>query len=296
MDIKWIEDFLVLAEQGSFTKAAETRFVTQPAFSRRIRSLESWLGGSLVDRSAFPTKLTEMGVELIAPMHDLLGRLYDLRARVEAQSNHENSVMLSTQHSLSVSFIPQWYSTLSAAVGGKALRVNASNLHDCIESFLSAHSDLLLCYFAPGIYKELDRDDVVSARVGTEQLIPVCVNPEIYAGGLEELANVDLVGFPIEAFFGRLIHKECLPRFAQHTRFNLVYETALTESIKAMVLQGVGMAWLPSRLVAKELEAGELKLIADFPCVDMEIILYRHLMPRKAEVSRLWSKITQNLN
>lgn len=44
MDIKWIEDFLVLAEQGSFTKAAETRFVTQPAFSRRIRSLETWLG------------------------------------------------------------------------------------------------------------------------------------------------------------------------------------------------------------------------------------------------------------
>lgn len=293
MDIKWIEDFLVLAEQGSFTKAAETRFVTQPAFSRRIRSLETWLGGSLVDRSAFPTKLTEMGVELIAPMHDLLGRLYDMRARVEDHSNRDNILMLSTQHSLSVSFIPQWYSTLSAAIGGKALRVNASNLHDCIESFLSAHSDLLLCYFAPGIYKELDRDDVVSARVGTEQLIPVCVDPHKYAGSLEGLRNVDLVGFPVEAFFGRLIQKECLPKFAQTTRFNLIYETALTESIKAMVLQGVGMAWLPSRLVAKELEAGELTQIAGFPCVDMEIILYRHLLPRKLEVSSLWAKIAK---
>lgn len=291
MDIKWIEDFLALVEHGSFTKAAETRFVTQPAFSRRIRSLENWLGGSLVDRSAFPTKLTEIGLELITPMHEALEHLYEIRARVEAYSNRDNVLKLSTQHSLSVSFVPQWYKTLIAAVGNKGLRVNASNLHDCIESFLSAQSDLLLCYFAPNIFQELDRDDVVGAKIGTEQLIPVCADPDLYAGDLESLKKIDLVGFPAEAFFGRLIQKECISKFSEATKFNLVYETALTESIKAMVLQGVGMAWLPSRLVSKELETRELKQIAGFPCVEMEIMLYRHLVPRKLEVSSLWAGI-----
>jgi LysR family transcriptional regulator, hypochlorite-specific transcription factor HypT len=35
MELKWVEDFLQLAETGSFSRAAELRYVTQPAFSRR---------------------------------------------------------------------------------------------------------------------------------------------------------------------------------------------------------------------------------------------------------------------
>ena len=50
MDIEWLEDFLVLSDLSSFTRAAQTRNVTQSAFSRRIRSLEDWIGIPLVDR------------------------------------------------------------------------------------------------------------------------------------------------------------------------------------------------------------------------------------------------------
>ena len=39
MDHKWLEDFLALARERSFSRAAELRHVTQPQFSRRIRAL-----------------------------------------------------------------------------------------------------------------------------------------------------------------------------------------------------------------------------------------------------------------
>ena len=94
MDTKWIEDFLALAEHGSFTKAAESRFVTQPAFSRRIRSLENWLGVKLVDRSTFPTKLTTIGLEMIAPMSENLQNIYDMRSRFQEKSNLQNMLRL----------------------------------------------------------------------------------------------------------------------------------------------------------------------------------------------------------
>jgi hypothetical protein len=38
MQLKWLKDFVALHDYGSFSKAAEARYVTQPAFSRRIRS------------------------------------------------------------------------------------------------------------------------------------------------------------------------------------------------------------------------------------------------------------------
>jgi len=44
MHISWLEDFLVLAAVGNFSRAAEDRHMTQPAFGRRVRALEEWLG------------------------------------------------------------------------------------------------------------------------------------------------------------------------------------------------------------------------------------------------------------
>jgi DNA-binding transcriptional LysR family regulator len=61
MDTKWVEDFLCLAETRSFKRSAYARHSSQAAFSRRIQSLESWLGTELVDRSCNPLSLTPAG-------------------------------------------------------------------------------------------------------------------------------------------------------------------------------------------------------------------------------------------
>ena len=64
METKWLEDFVSLAETRSFSRSAQLRHVTQPAFSRRIQSLEAWAGTDLVDRSSYPTRLTPAGQTL----------------------------------------------------------------------------------------------------------------------------------------------------------------------------------------------------------------------------------------
>src|SRR5688500_11241190 len=61
MELEWLEDFISLARSGSFSRSATERHVTQPAFSRRIQALELWLGVALIDRSAYPTRLTPAG-------------------------------------------------------------------------------------------------------------------------------------------------------------------------------------------------------------------------------------------
>ena len=50
MQLKWLEDFITLAQERSFTRAAELRHVTHPAFGRRIRALEAWAGTPLIKR------------------------------------------------------------------------------------------------------------------------------------------------------------------------------------------------------------------------------------------------------
>ncbi|MEZ9460244.1 LysR family transcriptional regulator [Vibrio splendidus] len=54
LDTRWLEDFLVLAEVRNFSKAAKLRHITQPAFGRRIKSLERAVDQELIDRSSNP--------------------------------------------------------------------------------------------------------------------------------------------------------------------------------------------------------------------------------------------------
>lgn len=82
MDIRWLQDFLTVAETGNFTRAAEKRNTSQPAFSRRIQSLESWLGVELIDRSAFPTRLTAAGEHFRDSAADALQQLLDARSEL----------------------------------------------------------------------------------------------------------------------------------------------------------------------------------------------------------------------
>ena len=82
MNTKWLEDFVSLAETSSFSRSAQLRHVTQPAFSRRIQSLEAWAGVALVDRSSYPTRLTPAGTAFYTQALDILQRLQSSRAQL----------------------------------------------------------------------------------------------------------------------------------------------------------------------------------------------------------------------
>ena len=75
MNFTWLEDFLALAATGNFSRAAQDRHVTQPAFSRRVRALEEWLGVDLFDRSGQPARLTPAGVWFEDMARELLARV-----------------------------------------------------------------------------------------------------------------------------------------------------------------------------------------------------------------------------
>ncbi len=61
MQLNWLEDFMSLAQTRNFSRAAELRHVTHPAFGRRIRALESWAGTPLLVRGKSPVTLTPAG-------------------------------------------------------------------------------------------------------------------------------------------------------------------------------------------------------------------------------------------
>lgn len=107
MDIMWLEDFIKLADEGNFSRAAEARNLTQPAFSRRIRALEEWVGATLVDRDTHRIALTEAGLAFRVLAEDILRRLALGRDNVrEIGGTLSNEIRFASTHALSTSFFP----------------------------------------------------------------------------------------------------------------------------------------------------------------------------------------------
>lgn len=82
LDFTSLRHFLALVEAGSFSKAAQRLFVTQPAVSHQIRELERQLGVRLVTRGHGTIDLTEPGKYLYEFCQDLFVRLAEAETRV----------------------------------------------------------------------------------------------------------------------------------------------------------------------------------------------------------------------
>ncbi|RCW78446.1 helix-turn-helix domain-containing protein [Paracoccus lutimaris] len=71
MRLEWLDDILAVADTGSMIRAAERRFLTQSAFSRRLRMIEEQLGVELFDRSRKPAELRRSVLERCDEMRGL---------------------------------------------------------------------------------------------------------------------------------------------------------------------------------------------------------------------------------
>lgn len=106
MELKWLEDLLVLLEGKSISRATARRHVTQPACSRRLRLLEQWLGVELVARVTGPERPCAGALALEDEVRDLVNRFCALRNRVH--TSHA-CVTLVAQHGEAALDIPQYY-------------------------------------------------------------------------------------------------------------------------------------------------------------------------------------------
>ena len=83
MNIRSLEHLLAVAETGSFSKAAERCFLTQSALSRSIQTLESDLGGKLLDRIGKRNELTPLGQQVVERSRGIVRDAAELKRSAE---------------------------------------------------------------------------------------------------------------------------------------------------------------------------------------------------------------------
>jgi DNA-binding transcriptional LysR family regulator len=262
METKWLEDFVSLAETRSFSQSAKLRHVTQPAFSRRIQALEAWAGVDLVDRSSYPTRLTAAGQTLYSQAIDMLQSLQTSRSMLRGHtSNNQSVVEFAVPHTLALTFFPSWITGLQQQFGEIKSRLTALNVHDAVLRLVEGGCDFLIAYHHPSQPLQLDPDRFDMVVLGQEILAPFAKITEAgqspFVLPATSRKSTPYLAYASGAYLGRVVDF-LLNDINTAVHLNRVYETDMAESLKAMALEGHGVAFLPLSSVQKEVRDQKL--------------------------------------
>lgn len=299
MDLDWLKDFLSLAEQKTFSRAAEARSVTQPAFSRRIRALEDWVGTPLFVRGAQGATLTPAGVNFHPAAHELLRSLERARRETKAVGAQDTATLsIAATHALSFTFFPSWIRRVMRSRTLGTLNLISDSMEACEQIMLSGEVHFLLCHFHRDAPTRFEPDRFESVCVGDDVLVPLCAPA---APGQDE-GSWSLPGSPSNLVpylaysqasgLGRIL-AGCQGGASIHlaTRFT----SHLAATLTTMAREGHGVAWLPQTVAADDrvnnrlVRAGTERF--DIP---IEIRIFRSLECRNHAADELWDFLKQN--
>jgi DNA-binding transcriptional LysR family regulator len=159
-----------------------------------------------------------------------------------------------------------------------AVRLMSDSLQACEQIMLQGQAQFLLCHCHPAVPGRLGADQFLSRSVGHDRLLPVSV-PQ---GGTPRYMLPGAPGSPLpclaynaESGLGRIV--AAAPSLVK-AKFLLepVFTSHLAAVLRALALEGRGIAWLPYSLIAQDLERGALVRAADETWdIEMEIRLFR---------------------
>ncbi|RYF01592.1 MAG: LysR family transcriptional regulator [Comamonadaceae bacterium] len=292
MDHKWLEDFVVLARERNFSRAAQMRHVTQPQFSRRIRQLEIWAGADLINRAVVPLELTPAGEELLPTAHRSVTGIGDARARIRHLRGANEWITLATGRTLSRTVVAPWLARLRRDIAGLRVRISTGSISEGVAALEHGSADFLLSFTHPRLPLMLAQDRFDAMTFSTDVLVAVSA-PRAHQKAMHLLPGTERQPVPFLAYAPTLalgqVLQDALSRRNDTVYLDPIVESDFAESLHEQALQGAGVAWLPRRLVEADLQTGRL-VHADAPdkAIGFEIRLHRARQARNAMIQRMW--------
>ncbi|SQI36082.1 Quorum-sensing regulator protein D [Leminorella richardii] len=298
-ELTWLEDCVALADALNFSKAASLRYVTQPAFSRRIQSLEEWVGTPLFIRNRRSVQLTEAGRLFCKQAPDLLRELYALRDEArEAAGKGQPGVVFCATHALSFTFFPELMRRNDSIARFGAFRLLSDTMRACEKMLIQGEAQFLLCHHHPHMDSELDTERFTSVRMGQDVLIPYsAARPDSH----EPIWTADgktpfpYLSFSSESGLGRIVANAAfMGRMRKSMR--TAFTSDLAATLLAMVRSGDGIAWLPQTLAEQDVQSGKITPAADQQSglwIPVDIHLYRPINRMPQAVEGLWGSFCE---
>lgn len=246
MDTQTLNAFVIVAETGSFSRAANQLFITQPAISKRIFNLEKQVGARLFDRIGRTISLTEAGRTLLPRAKQLLLDVEDTCRLINNLADKVTGTLsIATSHHISLHRLPPTLRHYSKAFPDVTLDLNFTESEKAYEGILNGSIELAIITLSPDPHPQVSEE-----TIWIDQLR--------YSVSIDHpLASLDEVTFPmLNQYQAILPQRSTFTRRLAEARFkhdnidvNVIMSTSNFDTIQMMVSIGLGWSLLPDTLI-----------------------------------------------
>ncbi len=249
--------FLFVAREKSFSTAAVQLFLTQPAVTTKIKSLEKQFGGRLFESTGKELQLTDLGKEVLPMAEEIYRKAKEIEYLVSSVRDTKKGILrVAASRSLSQTYLPLLISIFSEQCPGVQISVNEGPSSDIIEKILEFKDEIAIVPRIP-VNKKLK-----TYTMSTERM-------EFVVGAGHRLAEKkhvkieDILEEPILAHgVGSATRLTCVEIYEKYNiKPNIALEAENVEMLKKCLIMGKGFSLMFPPLIKEELEKGLLKIL-----------------------------------
>jgi DNA-binding transcriptional LysR family regulator len=254
MDTGNLHTFLTVAEKQSFSEAAESLYLTQPAVSKRIAALEDELGTRLFDRIGRRITLTEAGAALLVRAKTILLEMEDSKREIANLSGSvAGRLSIGTSHHIGLHRLPPVLRAYTARYPEVELDLHFMDSEQACQAVLGGDLELGIVTLPPAATADLHREilwpDPLNIVVSADH--PLAQQKSIQLSRLAEYPAI----LPATGTYTRQVLEQAFAPRDLHLTVGMT--TNFLETIKMLVSVGLGLSWsvLPKTMLSEELVA-----------------------------------------
>jgi len=274
MELHQLRYFVTVVRDGTFTKAAERLYITQPSLSEQIRKLETELGSPLFQRLGRKLALTSAGESFLPHAEKVMFEVEQARARVqEVNGLRRGRLSIGVLPSAAARLLPKFLAEFRHRHPGVEVVLREEN--DSSEFEQMVHDgvlDLAIVRLPPRRRSDLEVEFIV------REPMVVVVPPGHRLGDRRSVWLADLANETFVAMKPGHGLRECLQRFCRQAGYepHVVFEAGHLGSVMGLVLAGMGITLVPR--MAAGTEGRRIRVRDTYAFRDLGVI-WRHGQP-----------------
>ncbi|WP_212935979.1 LysR family transcriptional regulator [Bacillus hominis] len=264
MNIENIEAFIYVCQLGSFNKAAEALYLTQPSVTARIQSLEREINIKLFHRNGNKISLTEKGEYFFPHAQKILQSYQEAKYGLQ-QVTIPYDLVIGSASSISNNILPEILPGFKSEFKDVRIKIVTGHSQDILQKVINKEVDF-------GIVRTETHPQVESIRLYNDPIGLFVPRNHIFLKEekvtIEHVSKQPLIFFDYGSMDWLMIHRLFSSNDVSPT---ISLEVDNMETAKNLVIKGMGISFLPEHCVKQELENGELIRVEMTPPVKINI-------------------------